>query len=151
VSDVFQQDLVVIALTDPFPGSTVIDRRGRSSHGYRAVHVVVTVNDRAVEIQVRTEAQQKWAELSEKCADVIDPAIKYGGGDARFQGLLLRLSSRIAEIEELESDLESFWHPDPDERNRIEVALAGFKAQVNADLEALVRQLDVLKREANNQ
>jgi putative GTP pyrophosphokinase len=152
VPDIFRQELVVIALTDPFPGSTVINRRARSSHGYRAVHVVVTVNDRVVEIQVRTELQQKWAELSEKFADRIDPAIKYGGGKGRVQGLLLSASSRIAEIEELEQlapELETF--PEPDERYRLEVALQDLKAQVNTDLEALMQQLDALKREATGQ
>jgi putative GTP pyrophosphokinase len=102
VADTFQQILVVMGLTDVFLGATVIDRRARSSHGYRAVHVVATVDDRPVEIQVRTEMQQRWAELSEKFADVVDPAIKYGGGETRFQQPLSSASLRIAEIEELE-------------------------------------------------
>jgi ppGpp synthetase/RelA/SpoT-type nucleotidyltranferase len=59
-------------------------------------------DDRAVEIQVRTILQDAWAQLSEKFSDLIDPTIKYGGGDAATQKLLTDFSSSIADVESLE-------------------------------------------------
>jgi ppGpp synthetase/RelA/SpoT-type nucleotidyltranferase len=97
-----EQDRVVTALTGLFTHSTVVDRRENPSHGYRAVHVIVVVDQRAVEVQVRTVLQQGWAEISEKGADLADPAIKYGGGDAEAQRLLSGAADKIASFEERE-------------------------------------------------
>jgi ppGpp synthetase/RelA/SpoT-type nucleotidyltranferase len=58
-----------------------------------------------IEIQVRTSLQQIWAELSEKYSDVIDPLIKYGGGDVRVGTILQQTSSLIAVEETVENDL----------------------------------------------
>jgi hypothetical protein len=55
--------------------------------------------DKAVEIQVRTELQNLWAQLSEVMSDVWDPAIKYGGGHANAQRLLAVTSGNIASLE----------------------------------------------------
>jgi ppGpp synthetase/RelA/SpoT-type nucleotidyltranferase len=86
-----------------FAETTVIDRRERPSHDYRAVHIVVSVDGRPVEIQVRTALQHLWAELSEKVADELnDPTVKYGGGSAQVRDVLARSSQRVAEIESLE-------------------------------------------------
>jgi putative GTP pyrophosphokinase len=100
VADLAEQDRVVTALTGLFVPSTIVDRRQKPSHGYRAVHVIVVNDQRAVEIQVRTVLQQQWAELSEKASDVIDSAIKYGGGDEELQRLLTGASGAIAKLEE---------------------------------------------------
>jgi len=82
-------------LCDEFPDATVIDRRDRPSHGYRAVHVVVRHADRWIEIQLRTTLQQQWAELSEKLADAFEPAVKYGGGPSAPPSTLNQVSSGI--------------------------------------------------------
>jgi len=58
--------------------------------------------DRPIEIQIRTEDQQLWAQLSERLSDSIDRAIKYGGGDSVTQKLLTAFSSGFENIEELE-------------------------------------------------
>jgi len=72
------------------------------------VHVIVSVNERLVEVQVRTHEQHLWAELSEKLSDVVDPALKYGGGPASTRETLLEYSRLVAEIEELEvADIRS--------------------------------------------
>ncbi len=81
VPNIREQDSVVSLLQQLFVGAEVVDRRKAPSHGYRAVHVIATVGGKLIEIQVRTARQHQWAELSEKLSDVIDPAIKYGGGD----------------------------------------------------------------------
>lgn len=78
VPDVDEQDRVVDALRTAFPTVSVVDRRANPSHGYRAVHIIVQIFGKSVEIQMRTWLQHLWAELSEKLSDTIDPNIKYG-------------------------------------------------------------------------
>lgn len=56
----------------------VKDRRAEPSHGYRAVHVVVTVQDLPVEIQIRTESQDRWAQIVESLGDRWGRQIRYG-------------------------------------------------------------------------
>ena len=80
VDSIAQQDRIIASLHAVFRESTTYDRRGTSSHGYRAVHVVARASSVPVEIQIRTALQHAWAELSEKIADVFDPLVKYGGG-----------------------------------------------------------------------
>jgi ppGpp synthetase/RelA/SpoT-type nucleotidyltranferase len=109
VSDIFTQNQVVEQLISLFPGSSVIDRRRKPSFGYRAVHIVVKKDDKPIEIQVRTDIQHRWAELSEKFSDVVDPSIKYGGGNEDILKLLDELSALIAETETLELDLMSVF------------------------------------------
>jgi ppGpp synthetase/RelA/SpoT-type nucleotidyltranferase len=96
VADIAEQESVIQSLTDLFQQAAIIDRREKPSHGYRAVHVVVNYGDKLIEIQVRTSLQHVWAELSEKYSDVIDPSIKYGGGNAGIQELLQDTSEAIA-------------------------------------------------------
>ena len=103
VPEIANQEHVVASLVELLTATAVIDRRQKPSHGYRAVHIVATIDGKAVEIQVRTALQQVWAELSEKLSDLIDPAIKYGGGEEDIKELLSELSVTIAEQETNES------------------------------------------------
>lgn len=96
VTDLEEQNQIVEALQAAFEDTNIFDRRERPSNHYRAVHVVVRYQGRQVEIQVRTPLQQLWAELSEKCYDMIDPAIKYGGGDEKVLHLLRDFSQYVA-------------------------------------------------------
>lgn len=73
-----QQDDLVARIVELFPGAETIDRRAYPSHGYRAVHVVVPVDERFVEIQVRTVLQDLWAQLTERLGDVWGRGIRYG-------------------------------------------------------------------------
>jgi ppGpp synthetase/RelA/SpoT-type nucleotidyltranferase len=63
------QDRVVEQICSQFERAKVVDRRAKPSHGYRAVHVVVQVQDYSVEVQVRTELQDRWAQLVERLGD----------------------------------------------------------------------------------
>ena len=54
------ESLVKIFLGDPRP-PRIVDRRREPAVGYRAVHVVVSNSGLDVEIQVRTELQDLWA------------------------------------------------------------------------------------------
>jgi len=100
--DIIVQDKVIESLIASFPNSRIVDRRDNPSHGYRAVHIIPVILNKPIEIQVRTALQHKWSEISEKLADLYDPAIKYGGGPQNMQETLLKMSNLISIIENLE-------------------------------------------------
>lgn len=77
VPNVMEQERVVASLGTAFAGASVMDRRDNPSYGYRAVHIIAKISGKPVEIQIRTSLQHKWAELSEKSSDVLDPRAAY--------------------------------------------------------------------------
>lgn len=107
-----EQDEIVARICRFFPESHILDRRTAPNHGYRAVHIVVRVDDLPVEVQIRTKAQHLWAQLFEKLADRVGRAIRYGGTpespEAQISGIpasqwvrnLMTLSEIIAYVEE---------------------------------------------------
>lgn len=112
------QDDVVQRLLRQFPGSRVIDRRAKPSHGYRAVHVLVKGGRATVEVQVRTELQNAWAQVFERLADAWGRQIRYGedpddperpfGGTAtrrEIVELVRRFARALAKWEEAEIGL----------------------------------------------
>jgi ppGpp synthetase/RelA/SpoT-type nucleotidyltranferase len=103
VPNVLVQNRVVEQLTSVLPRAVVVDRRKQPSFGYRAVHIIAAAWNMPIEIQVRTELQHLWAQLSEKLSDVLDHTIKYGGGDSETQNRLSAISRLIAALEERES------------------------------------------------
>lgn len=111
VSDASTQQKAIETLVRRFPTHALIDRRARSSHGYRAVHVVVTSDGKQVEIQLRTVLQHQWAELSEKLSDMLDPTIKYGGGDTEIRAFLSRMAAWVAAVERREQELDGTIPP----------------------------------------
>jgi putative GTP pyrophosphokinase len=106
VADIEAQDATVEDLKRAFSSVDVVDRRSHPSHGYRAVHLITTVEGKHIEIQVRTTLQHLWAEFSEKLSDVIDPAIKYGGGPTDVKELLEDYVDVVKAVEEAESKPE---------------------------------------------
>jgi putative GTP pyrophosphokinase len=105
VSDILVQEQVLSNLLRVFPAAKVIDRRTSPSHGYRALHIIVDVKGRLIEIQLRTSLQHGWAELSEKISDIFDPAIKYGSGDETVRLTLISFSDTLAKVEKAEQQL----------------------------------------------
>lgn len=103
VDEVWDQQRELWNLKFAFPDADIKDRRTQPSHGYRAVHLIVQANGKPFEIQVRTLLQHRWAELSEKASDIVDPEIKYGGLGRGFRVPLIALSQQIAsyEVEQL--------------------------------------------------
>src|SRR4051812_11922482 len=81
-----EQDEIVAAVKTCFSDGArppkIKDRRAEPSHGYRAVHVVVTVQDLPVEIQIRTISQDRWAQIVESLGDRWGRQIRYGQSPA---------------------------------------------------------------------
>jgi len=103
VRDVLVQNKVVEQIRSRVAKAVVVDRRKQPSYGYRAVHIIATARNRSIEIQVRTELQHLWAQLSEKLSDALDPGLKYGGGDPQVRKRLSKISEVIGSFEELET------------------------------------------------
>lgn len=105
VRGIVEQDGAVDEPANLFEQVLVVDRRVRPSHGYRAVHVMVMVLGRTIEVQVRTELQHLWAELSEKLSDRFGIELKYGGGAVSLRDFLLKYANLVAEVEKQERQL----------------------------------------------
>ena len=100
VGNPLAQDHCVEQLVALFPDSRVDDLREKPHSGYRAVHVVVKALGRRVEVQIRTELQDSWAQCSEYWAFKVDREIKYGGGPKKAGEMLALLSGRVRKHEE---------------------------------------------------
>jgi hypothetical protein len=73
-----QQDALVERICDAFGTAEIQDRRRKPSYGYRAVHVLASVQGLRVEIQVRTPLQDVWAQVSEVLGDRWGRQTRYG-------------------------------------------------------------------------
>jgi ppGpp synthetase/RelA/SpoT-type nucleotidyltranferase len=80
--------------------SRAVDRRVTPQYGYRGLHLIVTVGDRDVEVQLRSGLQHLWAELCERYADEFGSDVKYGGGPPWLRDGLKELSSAWAAVED---------------------------------------------------
>jgi putative GTP pyrophosphokinase len=143
VSDIATQNSVVESLTGFFERTTVSDRREKPSHGYRAVHVIVNSQGRSIEIQVRTEPQHLWAELSEKFSDVVAPEIKYGGGSEGVQEVLTRFSNVVTDAESLEEGLAA-------KPASFRESVASVRKNLLDGLRDSIKDIETLKGEAND-
>ena len=104
VDNLLDQDRIAQEIASAFEDVTVLDRRVKPSHGYRAVHLVVREYNKTIEVQIRTALQHVWAEMCEKLADM-DPAIKYGGGPEDARKALEHASRVIDTVESTEAVL----------------------------------------------
>jgi ppGpp synthetase/RelA/SpoT-type nucleotidyltranferase len=157
--DLTKQDDIANRIVGAFPITRVIDRRKRPTHGYRAVHVIATLDGRLIEIQVRTRLQDLWAQAMERLADEAGREIRYGGtpqkrGDDVEN--LRNISYEIAEIEDMLTKLNQMRTGLPQPRRaaamqrelRMHFAriqsfradLRGREREIRAMLEILIRQ-----------
>jgi len=139
VPDITYQNALSEKLSALFADLTIFDRRKETSHGYRAIHVVVQIENRHIEIQIRTELQQLWAELSEKLADKFGIAVKYGDGSDEIQQRLETLSGRISFVEEL---VENYVIVNP---KAVEVLVDGIKMGIQDAQDALLALSETAK------
>jgi ppGpp synthetase/RelA/SpoT-type nucleotidyltranferase len=100
----------------------VVDRREDPRFGYKAVHLIVSIDGIPVEIQVRTELQDTWAQIVERLADRWGRGIRYGEDPESPESLvksgeltltrrraievLMRLSDSISALERARAMLE---------------------------------------------
>jgi ppGpp synthetase/RelA/SpoT-type nucleotidyltranferase len=140
VPNVLVQNQVVDQLTSVLPRAVVVDRRNQPSFGYRAVHIIARARSKPVEIQVRTELQHLWAQLSEKLSDVFGAAIKYGGGDSEVQEHLSGSSAGIAALEDLELQLSGLALSESPELRSLAARLTGEVAQRKRNLRQLLEE-----------
>jgi len=65
-----------------------VNRRTDPRFGYRAVHLVVSIEAIPVEIQIRTELQNSWAQIVERLADRWGRGIRYGEDPENPEGIV---------------------------------------------------------------
>ncbi|MCU1588797.1 MAG: RelA/SpoT domain protein [Frankiales bacterium] len=126
-----EQDDIVSELVAQFHDEKrppkIKDRRAEPSSGYRAVHVIVHVQDLPVEIQVRTQRQDTWAQIAERLGDRWGRGIRYGQDppDAdepahpglkitrrRLWTVVSNLSQRIDDFEEAQRMVNAIYRND---------------------------------------
>jgi ppGpp synthetase/RelA/SpoT-type nucleotidyltranferase len=73
-----QQDYLVSQVAEAVGECKIVDRRAKPQFGYRAVHLLVRRDERWVEIQVRTQMQDQWAQITESLGDTWGRQIRYG-------------------------------------------------------------------------
>jgi ppGpp synthetase/RelA/SpoT-type nucleotidyltranferase len=104
--------------------SEVVDRRSDPREGYRAVHVICWVDGISVEIQIRSELQDLWAQIFERLADAWGRGLRYGDGltqtginsdtyerRAHIVRLMHDLSEDVAQVEN-DKSAYSTWPPE---------------------------------------
>jgi ppGpp synthetase/RelA/SpoT-type nucleotidyltranferase len=126
------QDRIVDQLKGAFTEVSIVDRRNKPSYGYRAVHAIVRIADRSVEIQVRTVLQHQWAELSEEFSERM-PGLKYGRDEGEIGTLLTSVSDSLASLEEKDiqiAEIRDRLEELPDASKRQQVAEHLEKARI---------------------
>jgi ppGpp synthetase/RelA/SpoT-type nucleotidyltranferase len=97
-----QQDQLRDEIVRRFPADPrepdVVDRRAAPSHGYRAVHIIVCVEDVSIEIQVRTLHQHMWANLMERLADRLGRQIRYGAPPVPPAGMTQQAAEEVVRV-----------------------------------------------------
>lgn len=104
-----EQDSLRDQIVEAFPGAKVIDRRtDKNNHGYRAIHIIVEVDGFPLEIQLRTQMQDSWAQLVEKLGDFFGRGLRYGDppkgqAERSITAHVMSLSEMVGGVESLET------------------------------------------------
>lgn len=109
-----EQDELADRITRVFGECKIDDRRQRPSHGYRAIHVIASVEGFSVEIQVRTTFQDLWAQSYERLADRLGRGIRYGElpKDPEAQKIVSTFQSLSKDLAAVEEMLDPLVIPD---------------------------------------
>jgi putative GTP pyrophosphokinase len=111
VANLHEQNELTEKLLAVFPDAKLYDRVAKPSHGYRAKHLVVKVEGRRIEIQVRTTLQNFWALISESMADSKGQNLKYGLGESILLERLHKMAELFHRIESANMDGEPLETP----------------------------------------
>ena len=78
-----------------------VESKARDADGYRAIHIIVKAGKKFYEIQLRSYAQDIWANLIESLCDE-NNTLKYGGSEQEqpLMNTLKQLSERFFEIDQ---------------------------------------------------
>lgn len=78
-----------------------IECKDRHAHGYKALHIIAKKDQKFYEVQLRTYAQDVWANLVESLSDESN-SLKYGGSDQEqsLMSQLQNLSESFFEIDQ---------------------------------------------------
>lgn len=100
-----EQDAAAATLREEFVDVVRIrDRRADPVSGYRALHVIVRLDNARVEVQLRSRLQAEWADLYERLADLWGRQIRYGADpDPDARGETAARVGLIAELQEMSS------------------------------------------------
>ena len=151
--NIADQDKIIKKLGKLFDDIKIKDRREKPSYGYRAVHVIVFIEKKAMEIQVRTELQHLWAELSEKLADIFGQEVKYGAGEELCKNLLNIFSGKVEGLEGIEIRLAIRHRAKPETRmkvielkKKLKKKLLLQKQELLAEISSAIKEFKKLKR-----
>jgi Region found in RelA / SpoT proteins len=108
VPDLATQEAVLEATLSEFKANeATIAKDSRTTAddlGYRGLHVVVLLDGRYAEIQIRTALQGIWAQVVEKIDETSGSDLKHGSGPTETLRLLNTLSQDIQRVESGEAD-----------------------------------------------
>ena len=82
-------------------GQWHIESKDRYADGYRSIHIIVKAEKKFYEIQLRTYAQDVWANLVESLSDEKN-TLKYGGSEQEqpLMNQLKRFAERLVDIDQ---------------------------------------------------
>jgi ppGpp synthetase/RelA/SpoT-type nucleotidyltranferase len=130
VANLTEQDELTEKLMTAFPDAKLYDRVAKPSHGYRAKHLVVKVDGRRIEIQIRTFLQNIWALFSEAMADELGQNLKYGHGMPSVVKILHDFAFTLHKFDLLRFDSSNMTSIEPSNiRNIVSAAHAAVREQ----------------------
>lgn len=88
------------------------------------------------------DVPHRWAELSERFSDVIDPMIKCGGGPDECKTVLMTTSDRIAKYEGVEKECHDFWIRKRTNLEDLKKPVADAWKSIASDLNLIISMFD---------
>jgi putative GTP pyrophosphokinase len=68
--------------------------------GYRALHLINRNRGRLIEVQLRTDHQDRWANAVEAMARDFAPGLKFGGGPENVRAYFVDLAEMVASLDQ---------------------------------------------------